>query len=310
MEKILNNNKKKSIPLLTIFFIILYLLSGLWGERNILMGKEINTFKDISIGIRHDNKIYFLCQYTLQEPGRYFFVIFIPGKLHYDSVHLYSYNIKSGELNKIHQIKSDFGNTGVKRYSARWHKEGESVFFSNNQGWDIKTKNSINIIFRYDTNTGELENFDRVESDRLYEKYFSKNKTTEGRDRVDITEILYHTGIVPEDDWHLPSPADYSGMSKDALKKVIIELRGDREFREAAFRNIRDDLSSKEIFEMISAMEKLHSKREGAKKMTADLIVTQWSSRLYIEAEYAKKPYISEKNNSIHRAVSGKTGWD
>lgn len=267
------------------------------------MGKEINTFKNVSTGIRHNDIIYFLCQYTLQEPGRYFFVIFIPGKLHHDSLHLYSLNLKTGKLNKIHQVKSDYDNPGFKRYTTRWHRDGESIFFLYNPGWDRGKKESINLIFRYNTETGSLENFDRVESDRLYSKFFKDKKAISKNDRADITDILYYTGILPEDVWRLPSPVDYSGMSRNNLKKAIVELRGDREFREAAFRKIRDSLSSNEIFEMISAMEKLHSKKNGAEKITGNLIAAEWSSRLYIEAEFGKKPYTREENNSIHRAV-------
>jgi NADH dehydrogenase FAD-containing subunit len=54
---------------------------------------------------------------------------------------------------------------------------------------------------------------------------------------------------------------------------------------------------------MISSMERLQRKRDGVEKISFKLIVTEWLSRLYIEAEYGKKTYIKEQNESIHRAV-------
>lgn len=291
-------SKKKIISRITISLIILYLFSGLLGNRSILMGKEIDVYKDVSTGILYNNKIYFLCNYELKEPGWYLYVIFVPGKQHYKAVHLYSFNLKTGKLNQISEIKSYFNKNFIK-----WEREGPSIFFTTQGGWDKENKKQLLNIFEYNTSTDEIIKYSTNESEKLYNKYFIEKKSFHGEDKIKLSEILLHTGILPEKEWSLPEAADYSGMNKKNFKKVIIESRGNREFRESVFRKIKDDLSSEEIFDMISAMERLHNKREGAKKMTADFIVTQWLSRLYIEAEYAKKPYISEKNNSIHRAV-------
>ena len=101
MENKQKQSKKKIISRITISLIILYLFSGLLGNRSILMGKEIDVYKDVSTGILYNNKIYFLCNYELKEPGWYLYVIFVPGKQHYKAVYLYSFNLKAGKLNQI-----------------------------------------------------------------------------------------------------------------------------------------------------------------------------------------------------------------
>lgn len=262
------------------------------------MGKEINVYKDLSTGILYNDKIYFLCDYKLQEPGWYLFVIFVPGKLHYKAVHLYSYNLKTGELNQISEIKAYFNKNFIK-----WEREGSSIFFTIQGGWDKDKKKKLVDIFEYNTRSGEIIRHSINESEKLYNKYFKDKNSFQGEDKIKISGVLFHTGILPEEEWKLPEAADYSGMNKKNLKKVIVESRGNREFRESVFRKLRGDLSSEEIFDMISSMEKLHSKREGVKKMEGNLIVTQWAARLYIEGEYGKKPHTREQNISIHRAV-------
>ena len=61
------------------------------------MGKTINIKKNISTGILHEDEIYFLCDYELREPGWYIYVIFVQGKLHYQALNLYSFNIKTSK---------------------------------------------------------------------------------------------------------------------------------------------------------------------------------------------------------------------
>jgi hypothetical protein len=291
-------SKKKIIFRIAISLVVLYIFAGLWGNRSILMGKEINVTKNVSTGIQYNDKIFFLCDYKLKEPGWYLYVIFIPGKIHYDAVHLYSYNLKTGELNQISEIKSYFD-----RNFTKWERDGSSIFFTTQGGWDKSKRKTVFTIFKYNTISGEITKYNTGESERLYNKYFKDKNSFHGKDKIKISGILFHTGILQEEEWGLPEAADYSGMNKKNFKKAIVESSGTREFRESVYRKIRDDLSSEEIFDMISTMEKIHSKREGVKKMEKDLIVKQWLSRLYIEAEYGKKPFTKEQNKSIHRAV-------
>ena len=296
-----NNQKQVKIKLITrtaAYLVILYLFSGLWGCRSILMGKEINVFKDISSGILYNDKIYFLCDYKLREPGWYLYVIFVPGKEHFRSLNLYSYNLKNQKLAKISGINSDFD----KNYT-KWQREGSSLFFTCKGGWDKSKRKTIFTIFEYNTISGEITKYNTDESEKLYNKYFKDKDAFHGKDKIQLSRILFYTGIFPEQEWGLPEAADYSGMNKKAFKKIIVESEGSREFRESVFRKIRDDLSSEEIFEMISSMKKLHRKRDGVEKISSELIVTEWLSRLYIEAEYGKKAYNSRKNKSIQMAV-------
>ncbi len=298
MENKQKQSKKKLIFRITVSLVILYILSGLWGRKSILMGKEINISKDISTGILYNNKIYFLCDYELKEPGWYLYVIFVPGKQRYKAVHLYSFNLKTGKLNQITEIRAYFNKNFTK-----WEREGSSIFFTTQGAWDKKTKKQMYHIFEYNTEKDEIKKHNKGDSTTIYNRFFADKKSFQGKDKIKLSRILFYTGVLPEKEWGLPEAADYSGMNKKDFKKVIIESRGSRDFRESVFRKIRDDLSSDEIFDMISAMKKFHSKRKGLKKMKKDLMAAQWISRLYIEAEYGKKPYHNEKNESIHRAV-------
>jgi len=290
---------KKMIPRITILLIMLYLLSGLWGGRNILMGKEINVFKEISSGILYNDKIYFLCDYKLKEPGWYLYLIFIPGEQHFRSINLYSYDLKNGKLKKISGIESDFD-----RNYTQWHRRGASLYFICKGGWDKVKKETLYVIFEYNTVSGEIIKNSINESEKLYDKYFRDKNSFQGEDKIKLSGILFHTGILPEEEWGLPEAADYSGMNKKNLKKVIVEFKGTWAFRESAYRKIKDELSSSELFEMISSMEQIHYRRKGLKKMEAENFFTEWKSRLYIEAEYkGDKENSTKKVSSIHKTV-------
>ena len=264
------------------------------------MGKEINVFKEISSGILYNDKIYFLCDYKLQEPGWYLYFIFVPGKQHFRSLNLYSYNLKNENLVKISEINSDFN-----RIYTKWQKDGSSLFFTCKEGWDKNKRKPILTIFEYNTSSGEITKYNTDESETLYNKYFMDKNVLHGKDKIERSRIFYYTGVLPEKEWGLPEAADYSGMNKKNLKKVIVEFKGtSRAFRESAYRKIKDELTSSELFEMISSMEKIHNHRKGITKMEAENLFTEWKSRLYIEAEYkGDKENNTKKVSSIHKTV-------
>ncbi len=278
------------IVLITLFFLIL----ALCVKNSILMGKEINITQDISTGIMHENEIYFLCNYELREPGWYIFVIFVPGKLHYKDINLYSFNIKTGKLTKISKIDTEFNKSFIK-----WEREGTSIFFTTQEGWDKKNKEHSLHIFEYNTKTEEIKKYDKDESEKIYDKLFAGKNSLQGKDKLKISEISYYTGVLPQEAWALPDAADYSGMSKNEFKKLIVELEGNKTFRESVYSKIKDDLSSDELFKMISSMEKIHNSRKGYTKTKFEDLFTEWKSRLYIEAQYKE----GNKQINIHKAA-------
>lgn len=278
------------IVLITLFFLIL----ALCVKNSILMGKEINITQDISTGIMHENEIYFLCNYELREPGWYIFVIFVPGKLHYKDINLYSFNIKTGKLTKISKIDTEFNKSFIK-----WEREGTSIFFTTQEGWDKKNKEHSLHIFEYNTKTADIKKYDKDESEKIYNKLFAGKTSLQGKDKLKISEISYYTGVLPQEAWALPDAADYSGMSKNEFKKLIVELEGNKTFRESVYSKIKDDLSSDELFKMISSMEKIHNSRKGYTKTKFEDLFTEWKSRLYIEAQYKE----GNKQINIHKAA-------
>lgn len=279
---------EKKISFRRILIILLFLILALCVRSNI-MGKTINIKKNISTGILHEDEIYFLCDYELREPGWYIYVIFVQGKLHYQALNLYSFNIKSSKLTKISEIKTSSNNIFPK-----WERDGSSIFFKTG---------SRSRVFEYNVEQGEIKNYDKDQSDKIDNKFFAGKNSSLGKDKIKKSRVSYYTGILPQEAWALPDAADYSGMNKKEFQKVIIEFIGTRAFRESAYSKIKDELSSRELFEMISSMEKIHNRRKGLKKMEAEEFFTEWKSRLYIEAQYKEDKAKSEEKASIHEAV-------
>ncbi len=268
------------------FFILL--ITGIviipCSSQSAMKKKIINTRKEISDGWRKGNVIYFLCDYVLSESGTTIIPMYMyaPGNIYYDRVFLYAFDISMERLTRLADLKptSSHGGRGTVK-NARWAEKETKIYMTYFSGWDTAAKKYIDDVFSFNLTTNTVTELNGDDEEKILSTAFSGGKTA---NVISMTEVMYYAGCMPNEDWQLPSPLDYSTMSNCEKEKVIVRQLGDRNFRDAVFRTISGSLTGKDADRIILSMREWNGKLPKHKQMIYSPHMDEWSAKLSITA--------------------------
>jgi len=287
-----------ALALLTAAFLLNTSCNG-----NMLCGKEIRTSKVLSEGYRAGSTIYFLCDYRLSEPGTTVIPMYIatPVKIHYHKAFMYSFDTADEKLTKraaLTPASPPMGGGDVKY--VRWAADGPLIYLMYITGWDKTTKKPVYGLFRYDTKMKSAVEVTGDEKETLVLNHFSGSFSAASRkNSVPFTKVWYHAGGLPLSEWGLPSPPEYRKLNPRQCVDLIVEQRGDRYLREAAFEMIKPSLTEKEAKKMIDAMDKRHAKLSDYQRMTYAPCREEWTARIALHGRYGT----ARENNTLEAAL-------
>lgn len=269
-----------------------------------LCGRAIQTKKDLSDGLRYGDRIYFLCEYVLYEPGKTVIPILpvlTPQKIYFDAVFLYAFDIAGEKLTRLAALKPTSSHTGRGDVrNTRWAAAGPLLYLRYNTGWDKVARESVHDVFRFDPDNKTVEELTGDEKKILTSRHFAKRTgQAPGGRTLSFTDVWYHVGGIPADEWGLPSPLEYGKLSNSQCLSLIIEQRGDRYLRDAAFRRMRPSLSIEMLTDIADAMDRWRGKLPKYKQMMYAPHREEWFARLALEARYGS----AAKNDSLEAAL-------
>ncbi len=279
----------KKITVYSFGIIIISLVFNSCFSQDALGEKVVNTRKEISGGLQKGNTIYFLCDYVLSKPGTTIIpmYMYVPGTIYYDQVFLYAFDISMERLTRIAGLKptSSYAGRGSVR-NAKWAYADSKIYVTYSTGWNKVTKEYIKDIFSLDIKTHTVNELKDDDKEKVLNTRFSSGKT---KGVIPMTQVMYHAGCVPDEEWQLPSPLDYSKMNRRELEKVIIEQVGDIAFKDAVFRSISGSISKKDVNRIILSMRKWSEKLPNYKQMMSIPYMEKWSVRLSMTARLNNK---------------------
>ena len=237
--------------------IILFLLLSAgafpaWAQKKAL----VQTKWDRSDGMRNGEDIYFLSNYSLYLPGKVIIPIFIVTDARYLYRDLSLYRLSGGngdELEHLWSFGRDMSGKVVDLQSCRYARSGNRLYFSWRGEWDNKENESVHPVLEYDLDNSHARLFE--DAKRVGD--FSQELDYHPADRVAKSEVWGRAGLLPLNEWDLPSPLEYSSRDPKFLKRVILEQKADRRFRSAALTKLDARGEEKILREILAELAKV-----------------------------------------------------
>jgi len=259
------------------YCLILFVFILCFTETGESMGRKdealIQTKWNRSPGLRVGEEIYFLSYYSLYLPGKVIVPMFVVTnpKYFYTDFSLYKLSLEPGnardELERVWSFEAEAGLQRVDLQSCRFGRDGDTLYFSWTGNWNSEPKKFLHPVLEYNTESGTLRLLEEEEAPVSLD-YQHPNKMKESR-------LWGYAGVLPHDEWSLPSPLVYSSKKPKFLAKVVVQGLGDREFRSAALRAL-DTLGKPELFEhILSQMEKELGKNT---KLGYEMYYEKWTA--------------------------------
>ena len=271
--------------------IVAPLLLCCCGCFTMFKNKDILTKKELSSGYRQGTAIYFLCEYSLFEKGTTIIPLYAwsPGTVYFHAIYLYEFDITSGRLTQISELKSlpSEKSRGSIR-DTRWARDGSVVYLVYHSGRDGMTSPMKRHVYRITVKDSLVEEVSGEKGEAVMKHFFSGNAGLPGSngDVLKPSRVWYYAGCLQTVSWRLPMPTEFSDMSDRESRRIIIEERGDRYLREAVFSGMMKTLDEKAVQNMTHDMEKWMEKLPRHKKMIYGPYREEWKTRLSLQARY------------------------
>ncbi|MBP9044584.1 MAG: ankyrin repeat domain-containing protein [Spirochaetes bacterium] len=275
--------------------LTILILLGIFAGCGCLSKKTILVSRDLSPGLKYDDRIFFICYYSIDTPGTTLFPMYfyIKGDNLFHELWLYEYNVKDTSLIKRHFFEfSKREDYSPDLDSINWLLSNDYIYIKIPE-W--RNKNFQMVQFNLKDNS--ISYLNESEKEKILKRMDSVIKQ-EGL--LSKHAILATVDFIPFQKWNLKSPFEVYRYSLSECKNMIIEAKaGGYLFREIIFDRLKKECSGTELARIAKEIKKRYNKLESYDRSVYHPYMEVWWTRLRLEATYGK----SKRQDDLARAI-------